>query len=209
MRREVDALIGDRRFLDRRLRIVDDIGPERREDADGFGVERLVRLLPGEGAQVDALAQIVEEGEMVDPARVEVEEHDFAEYRVQQFLRMLLHDLIGTVAELLSQLVDRLVVLADLGTAFEDEVALFGHELIETPGVTVQCGVLPLGDALSVFDEAECTLGFDESGLISFGDEPLDLGNSGEQLILEAGEEHGRAGITLTTRATSQLVIES
>ena len=73
----------------------------------------------------------------------------------------------------------------------------------------MQCGVLPFGDALSVFDEAECALGFDESGLIAFGHESLDLGNPGDQFVFEAREEHGCAGITLTACSASQLVVES
>src|SRR5699024_1738069 len=184
-------------------RIVDDIGPERGEDADGLRVERLVRLLSGEGAQVDALAQVVEEREVVDPTGIEVEEHDLAQNRVEHLLRLLLDDLLGPVAELLAQLCHRFIVLADLGSPFEDELALFGHELVEPPGVTVQGGVLALGDALGVLDESAGAFGFDQPGLITFGDEALDLRNPGEQLVLEAGEEHRRARIALPTGAAA------
>src|SRR5699024_9765575 len=157
---EVDAVGGDLGVPDRRRRIVDDIGPERGEDADGLRVERLVRLLSGEGAQVDALAQVVEEREVVDPTGIEVEEHDLAQTRVEDLLRLLLDDLLGPVAELLAQLCHRFIVLADLGSPFEDELALFGHELVEPPGVTVQGGVLALGDALGVLDESAGAFGF-------------------------------------------------
>src|SRR5699024_7905074 len=205
---EVDAVGGDLGLSDRSRRIVDDVGPERGEDADGLRVERLVRLLSGEGAQVDALAQIVEEREVVDPAGIEVEEHDLAQNSVEDLLRLLLDDLLGAVAELVTQLCHRFIVLADLGSTLEDELALFGHELVEPPGVTVQGGVLALGDALGVFAESAGPFGFAQSGLVTFGDEALDLRDPGEQLVLEAGEEHRRARIALPTGAAAQLIVQ-
>src|SRR5699024_10599225 len=157
---EVDAVGGDLGLSDRSRRIVDDVGPEGGDDAEGLRVEGLVRLLSGEGAQVDALAHIVEEREVVDAAGIEVEEHDHARNSVEDLLRLLLDDLLGAVAALVTQLCHRFIVLADLGSTFEDELALFGHELVESPGVTVQGGVLALGDALGVFDGTAAAFGF-------------------------------------------------
>src|SRR5699024_12564931 len=127
----------------------------------------------GRGAHVDALAQIVQKRWVAAPAGTEVEEHVLAQNSVEYLLRPLLDALLGAVAELVTQLCHRFIVLADLGSTLEDELALFGHELVEPPGVTVQGGVLALGDALGMFDESAGAFGFDQSGLVTFGDEAL------------------------------------
>src|SRR3954452_20399952 len=75
---QVDAgLLLDRGSgLERLLRGLDGVGGQRRERIDGHPVELVQRILPAECAQMDALADVGEIGQVIGPAAVKVIQHD-------------------------------------------------------------------------------------------------------------------------------------
>ena len=101
------------------------------------------------------------------------------------------------------------VALANLDTSQKNELALFCHELVETPRVTVDRGVLTFGNALCVLNHLRRALGVDETGFIAVFHKPLRVWNTVQQAVLKGGEEHRGAGVTLTASTTSKLVIQA
>lgn len=78
------------------LRGFDGVGGQRGERVNGHPVEFVERVLPAEGPQMDALADVGQERKVVTPAAVQVVQHD----QPADLLQLLL----GILTEILGQL---------------------------------------------------------------------------------------------------------
>src|SRR5690606_30110678 len=102
------------------------------------------------------------------------------------------------------------------GVAVQDRVALGqqlaalqADQLVVAPGVAVQFEGDAFGDALGVPHDPVRALVGDEPVLVGGGLRLLVGRVAGDEIVLEAGEEHRGAGVALAAGAAAELVVEA
>ena len=138
---------------------LDGIGGQAGEGVDGQTVELIERVLSSQRAQMDALADIGEVGQMVGPPAVEVEQHDLPADAFQLSLgtgigaRQLLDEFGVAVRREFLQLLARRRRAQQGVAPLDDDRALLGDQLVVAPGVGVHIQKPTLGDALGVIQQ--------------------------------------------------------